>query len=264
MALQATYKLKTEIPEGLESHYAERDGAWHLDVEGVRSNDDYERMEAALKKRIDEAKALLSNRLTADTVKEIVAKALADQKPGDKNGDDKDKPEDGDAARRVAALEQETETLKKEKADAISSLQTRTIQSELVTAIAAAGARPQVSDSLAMIATGMVELDSKGEVRTKVDCAYGPDMAAADLVKKMKLDPAYQPFWPESKGGGAKPGEGGGGGDENPWKLASWDVLAQHKLRLSDQPKAERLAKEAGVSVVVTLDQARAAQKKAA
>jgi predicted nuclease with TOPRIM domain len=59
MALKFKYGSKDEVPAELVSLYAERDGAWQLDVEGVADKgklDELRNHHAALLKQLDEHK----------------------------------------------------------------------------------------------------------------------------------------------------------------------------------------------------------------
>jgi hypothetical protein len=60
MPLKFKCKSKDEVPAELLTHYAERDGAWVLDVEGTvdRSRvDEFRANNVALMKQLDELKA---------------------------------------------------------------------------------------------------------------------------------------------------------------------------------------------------------------
>ena len=48
MPIKAKYDSKSEIPTGLESHYTEKDGAFFLQVEGLKTDQDVQTVQTAL------------------------------------------------------------------------------------------------------------------------------------------------------------------------------------------------------------------------
>ena len=83
MKLKAIYDKKEDIPEGFESAYVERNGKFELQVEGMKTSADVERIQTALDKERDDHK----------TAKRRL-KGLGDDEDGDTVQDLKDKVED--------------------------------------------------------------------------------------------------------------------------------------------------------------------------
>ena len=227
---------------------------------------EFDKYKTAAAKRLEEAnRKKASSSLTIESVNEAIAKAIADAANPKKSDDKSDSPEVADMKRRLAAIEEKETKLTTERDQAVKNLADKTIHNELLAAATTSGARSESASILAGQAAHHVELNSDGSVRSKLESALGADLSAAEIIGKMKALPAYRPFWPESKGGGAGGGDPASGPtDTNPWLLKSWDMLSQHKLIRDNGQKADTLSKAAGLSgPIATRGEAEAAHKAA-
>ena len=273
MTLEATIQDKAKIPEALVAHYVETDGVFHLDVNGMKTQKDFDDYAEALKKRLTDAGADFARKqgagLSRDDVLEVVEGALKKfaapgAKPGKGNGADGGDGNDGDVSarlhdveRNLASVTKELETAKKERDDALGKSKDTTIRNSLTQAANAAGATPEGVTNLVSLIETNFEVAQDGSVVTKLEAAAGvsPNQKPEDFLAAVARDKAFRMFWPKSVGAGADgegaggPGAGGDLGKGNPFSKAGWNMTAQSKLFASNKPEAERLMKSAGVEL---------------
>lgn len=278
MTLEASYKDKAKIPEGLAAHYTEVDGVFVLDVKGMKSQKDFDDYAVALKARLADAGTDFARKhgagLSRDDVVEVVEQALkkfaapARGKGNGKDGDGDGNGKDGDTGdisarlhdleRNLASVTKELDTAKKERDDALGTSRNSTITNKLTEAANAAGATPEGVTNLVSLAQPDFELSQAGDVVTKLEARTGvsPNQKPEDYFATVSRDKAFRMFWPASKGTGADDGDGAGGpgaggdlGKGNPFAKAGWNMTAQGKLYESNKVEAERLMKVAGVEL---------------
>lgn len=273
MSLKAVYTEKGEIPKGLESYYNEADGKFLLDVDGMKTQEDFDNYAEALKKRFTDAGSDFARRngaaLSRDDVLEVVEGALkkfgkAPPTDGDKSNGKGGGEQNGDVTARLHDLERDvaslTETntkLQGERDAALSDSKGTTIRNALSTAAQKAKASPEGIQNLVTLIEPNFEVAQDGSVVTKLDAKGGvsPNQKPDDFFSQAARDAQYRMFWPASKGAGADndtPGGGGGAGDltaTNPWSKAGWNITNQSKLYQSDKAESERLMQAAGVKL---------------
>ena len=254
MGFQLSYAAEADVPEAVKAVYVLKGDRWVADIDGVIPQTEFDDYKTAAQKRLDEARGKAAG-ATKDDVAAMIAAALKGKKPAPA-GDDKD------AERRIAALEAEKKTAADERDAAVQRFNRQTMDSQIMRAATTGGVLPEMIELVTREASRFVELSDNGEVRTLLDSPFGADKNAEALIAAMKESPSYKPFWPESKGGGGRPGGAGApSNDDNPWMAETWSVLKQQTLMGSDLPKAEALAKKAKVSLMTTLHAAKEAQK---
>lgn len=271
MPLKASYSKKEDIPAGLEAFYKEAGGKWIVDVDGMKTQADFDSYAEALKKRFTDAAADLNSKnntgLNRDDVNEIMEAAIkkfAAAKPPGSPGDNGGKDQNGELAeklheldRKVAALTETNVKLQTERDAAVGTSKQTTIRNELSTAAQAAKAIPEGIKNLVTLVEPNFEVAQDGSVVTKLDAGNGvsPNQKPTDFFAAAARDQGYRMFWPESKGAGAENGEhsnGGGGGDltaANPWSKAGWNVTKQSQQYNTDKIEAGRLMESAGVKL---------------
>ena len=255
MGFQLSYAAEADVPEAVKAVYVLKGDRWVADIDGVIPQTEFDDYKTAAQKRLDEARGKAAG-ATKDDVAAMIAAALKGKKPATPAGDDKD------AERRIAALEAEKKTAADERDAAVQRFNRQTMDSQIMRAATTGGVLPEMIELVTREASRFVELSDKGEVRTRLESPFGADKNAEALIAAMKDSPSYKPFWPESKGGGGRPGGAGPpSNDDNPWMAETWSVLKQQTLMGSDLPKAEALAKKAKVSIMTTLHAAKEAQK---
>jgi len=271
MPLQAIIDDKAGIPAGLESFYTEADGKFILQVEGMKSQSDFDNYAEALKKRFTDAAADFSKANNAGISHDDVAAMIKTQfekfqqqpAPGAKpNGDGEP---GGDVLVRLHDLERDvassTETIAKltqERDDALGASRSTTIKNALNSAAQKAGATPEGISNLVTLVEPNFELTQDGQVVTKLDSkTTSPNTSPDDFFSSAAREKQYRMFWPASTGAGADndPGGPGGGGDlgaDNPWTIKGWNMTKQGNIFRKDKTEADRLAKAAGVTLGAT------------
>ncbi len=273
MTLEATIQDKAKIPEALVEHYVETDGVFVLNVNGMKTQKDFDDYAEALKKRLTDAGADFARKqgagLSRDDVLEVVEGALKKfaapgAKPGKGNGADGGDGTEGDVSarlhdleRNLASVTKELDTAKKERDDALGKSKDTTIRNELTQAANTAGATPEGVGNLVSLIEPNFEIAQDGSVVTKLEAGPGvsPNQKPEDFLAAVARDKAFRMFWPKSVGAGADgdgaggPGAGGDLGKGNPFSKAGWNMTAQGKIYSSNKPEAERLMKAAGVEL---------------
>ena len=268
MTLEAVIQDKAKIPEALVDHYVETDGVFVLDVNGMKTQKDFDDYASALKKRLADAGADFAKQqgaaLSRDDVLEVVEGALKKFAPGVKPKGNGAGEGEGDVdarlhdlERNLASVSKELDTAKKERDEALGKSKDTTIRTKLTQAANAAGATPEGVTNLVTLAEPDFELSQAGDVVTKLEARSGvsPNQKAEDYFATVARQKDFRMFWPPSVGAGADgegaggPGAGGDLGKGNPWTKAGWNMTAQGKLYSGNKIEAERLMKVAGVEL---------------
>ena len=273
MTLEAVIQDKAKIPEALVAHYVETDGVFVLDVNGMKTQKDFDDYAEALKKRLTDAGADFAKKqgagLSRDDVLEVVEGALKKfagpgAKPGKGNGADGGDDDQGDVSarlhdveRNLASVTKELEKSNKERDEALGKSKNTTIKNELTKAANAAGATPEGVTNLVTLSEPDFELSQAGDVVTKLEARTGvsPNQKPEDYFATVARQKDFRMFWPASKGAGADgegaggPGAGGDLGKGNPFSKAGWNMTDQSKLYTANKTEAERLMKVAGVEL---------------
>lgn len=268
MTLEAVIQDKAKIPEALVDHYVETDGVFVLDVNGMKTQKDFDDYAEALKKRLTDAGADFAKKqgagLTRDDVLEVVEGAMKKFAPGVKPKGNGAGEGEGDVdarlhdlERNLASVSKELDTAKKERDEALGKSKDTTIRTKLTQAANAAGATPEGVTNLVTLAEPDFELSQAGDVVTKLEARSGvsPNQKAEDYFATVARQKDFRMFWPPSVGAGADgegaggPGAGGDLGKGNPWTKAGWNMTAQGKLYTVNKTEAERLMKVAGVEL---------------
>lgn len=257
MKLKVKYSSKDEIPDGAEVFYTERDGAWHLDAEGVKTEDDFARVETAMRRAKEERNALRERVKAAfgdddlDDVAEQL-RALKGKKPSDKpapGGDDIEARVARAVEAALAPVKRELATEREARTGAETRLQEAQIADEVRKAAAAANVRPEALDDVVLRASGAFQV-VEGKVVTAGDddSAY---RAPGDWIADVLKDRPH--YLAASVGGGATGGARGGSVGGNPWSAKGWSLTAQGAyVKEHGQEKAAEMAKAAGVKLGAT------------
>ncbi len=267
MPLQAIIDDKAGIPAGLETFYTEADGKFILQVDGMKSQADFDNYAEALKKRFTDAAADFSKNKGTDISRDDVAEMIKDGFAKFQAPDPKAKPNGdggepgGDVAARLHDLERNAESQKEtitklteERDAALGASRSTTIKNALNSAAQKAGATPEGISNLVTLVETNFELTQDGQVVTKLDSkTTSPNTSPDDFFSSAAREKQYRMFWPASTGAGADndPGGAGGGdlGADNPWTIKGWNMTKQGKIFQKDSAEAERLAKAAGVKL---------------
>lgn len=256
-----------EVPEALRDHYVEKDGKWHLQVEGMKTQEDIDRQQAALQAE------RTAHKTTKDALKASNDKleVWGELEPDDVTakleklttlegaGNNPKAEEIRSMAETLATARIKTETTKlqrsldkmTEERDAAvnegTGLKTQIVQRTVDDAIrgAATGAKviPEAVPDLTILARNEFKL-----VDGKVVTEDGRD--AVQWLEDRKKTAPY--LWPQAKGAGAQGGSENNGGlqaGDNPFSYAGWNVTKQGQAVTADRSKAAKLAEQAGTTI---------------
>lgn len=260
-ALKSTVDSLDDIPEALHAEYVEQGGKFVLQVDGMKPQAEFDRVQGALTKEKGEHSTLkqritstLGDRKFEDVVTELDKideyKAAADGKL------DEDKINsivEGRVKTRIAPIERERDGLKTKVGELEGAVQgftvekkTRTIHDQVRRDAKKAGVTDEALDDALLLADRIFEIredDGKVVVRDQVGFTPGiePSVFFVDIQAK-------KPHWFGPSGGSGAGGkrETGGGGGVNPWTHDGWNMTEQGRIYQDNPTKAEQLAKLAG------------------
>lgn len=268
MELADSYESLDKVPAEHSALYVEKDGKVVLELNGVKTQADFDNYSTALRARLADAagdlKAVKNQGMSRDEITALikeVATTLAPKPDGDKGGKGGD---DSALALKVHDLERELASTKEQlttaetegKASKKTAINT-TIKNALAGAATKAGVRPTAIDGLVQLIVDSFELSAEGAVVTKLEGqtvqGVTPNTAPESFMTAIQRASDFSHFWPDSKGGGAggggKGGGGGGAGSDNPFSRDGWNLTTQGALIRSDRAEADRLAKAAGTTI---------------
>ena len=272
MKIKASYKEKTDIPDGYADLYEEKDGKWILTgVEGIKN---VEALEGTLKKERDARKAAekesakwkkLGDRDPDDLLK--LEDENAELKTRVESGNDEDaiqKRIDAAVAREVNPLKRKLEEVAGERDSALeksTELSAAMINSKIDKALTTAASSVKVQGSAiadVLMHRGKFEVTEDGKVVTRADIdGLTPGLDAESWLSDSKESRPH--WWALSAGGGATGGTGGGNQNGNPF--TSRNATEAARLVGKDPGKAEKMAQAAGFPTVRDAMQAMARPK---
>ena len=251
MPLKFKYTKKDEIPNGHESLYLERDGAWFLDAEGVVEKsklDEFRNNNTALKKQFDDLAAKYKD-LDPELARQLLqAKRDAEDKALLAQGN-----VDAVVEARTRALKADLEnrliTADRQRAALETRLGELQINQAVVAVAGKRGLKPAAAADLVARAKSVFRLVN-GQV-----APVGPDGASVlygrDGVNALTFDEwvetqvAEAPhLFAENSGGGAAGSSGGAGqhSGKNPFKKgADFNLTEQMRIAKNDPQMADRL-----------------------
>ncbi len=260
-ALNAVLDSIDDLPDVLKGEYVEKDGKFHLQVAGMKSEGDIQAVRNNLDKERREHNALKTRikdnfgdekfediRTNLDRIPELEA-------AGEGKLDDEaiNKIVEGRVKTRLAPVERERDTLKSqlgEKDNKITELTTnerrRTIDDAVREAATKAKVSPEALDDALLLGRTMFEVrDDDGKVVVKEGTQFTQGIEPSVLFTDLQTK---KPHWfGISQGGGAGGNRGGGGGGGvNPFTAEGWNLTEQGRLIQTDGAKANQLAQTAG------------------
>jgi len=261
MALKAVVDSLEGIPEALHGEYVEKGGKYELQVEGMKTQADIDRLQGALTKERNDHKAvkerlgLLGDRKIEDVLAALDRIPELEAAAGGKIDDEKiNQLVEGRIKSKLAPLERElnqTKTALSEKEKVIEGYttkeRTRMIHDAVRKAGTSAKVLPEALEDALLLAERVFEVDEAGNVVTKDGSGATPGLQPS--VWFTDLQKTRPHWWGPSAGGGAGGNRGGIGGDKNPWSAENWNMTEQGKILTADRSKAEQLAKAAGTTI---------------
>lgn len=254
-----------DVAEGLRDHYKEKDGKFHLQVEGIKTQADVDKVLAAKTKEVTEHKAtkdalkaandklavfgeldpdaVITQLQELETLKaagpnakaeEITRKA--EEIAAAKFGNEKQK-----LIRDLAKVTGERDELSKAKTGLETLITQRGVDDAVRGAAVAAKVRPDAVLDLTLLARNDFKM-----VDGKVLTEDGRD--PAQWLEDRKKTAPY--LWPAAQGAG---GQGGNDnpltGGENPFSHTGWNLTKQGEQVKANPAKANQLAELAGTKV---------------
>ena len=255
MPLNAIVETIDELPEVLREHYVERDGKYHLSVNGMKTDADIARVQKALNSERETAKSLkakLDQYTPLGDLEEIQTRLdrIAELEALAGNGKlDDSKINDLVEARLKAKLTPvEREKLKlqtqlSELTNEITSLRTekqaRLIEESVRKAATKLKLRPEAVEDAIMYGKVNLKIESDGSITTSEGLLA--EVWLEDFSKS-------RPHWfPESVGGGSRGSSGPGGVGVNPWAKDTFNLTEQGRITREEPKRAEQLKRLAGV-----------------
>jgi hypothetical protein len=251
MALKYKFKSKEEIPGEHQAFYAEREGAWVLDVEGAVDKtklDEFRSNNVALLKEMEELKAKFAG-VDPEEVKRMAEDKRKLEEEAARKAGDFDKMLQG----RVKPLQEQLQALSAERDALHGRLADLQINQGAVAAATKRGLRPTAMADLALRVRSVFRLEN-GVPRAFEADGKTPKVGK-DGVSPVTLDEwveglaAEAPhLFAENAGGGAsgasRSGQGGSGAapfGENPWKRESFNLTRQGEIVRKDPSRAKAL-----------------------
>lgn len=261
--LKYKYNALSEVPEKYVELYEEKDGKAILRkdaIDEVKTQADIDRILGAHKKeREAREKAEL-------TLKKF--EALADKEPEEitamvdeleelraamaegGKGKSEAAKELVDAKKQIRDLSRERDKLKKDhdgyKAQAEElggKIKRSTLEGALTKVANQLKVRPEAVDDILRY-QDVFELGDDGVPRTRDGVGVTPGLGAEEWLGEMKDKRPH--WWPDSVGGGARGGSGGGMMGDNPFAKGSMNLTKAGQLMQADATKAANMARAAG------------------
>jgi hypothetical protein len=253
MPLKYKFKTKDEIPAEHLPLYAERDGAWVLDVDGAVEKsklDEFRNTNVSLIKERDDLKKRYEG-IDPDAVK-----ALADEK---RQLEEAQQLKAGEVEKVVenrikgvkADLEKQIATLTTERDAMTGRLTSIQIDQGVLTVATKRGLRPTAIPDITARARSIFRLVNGVPTAFEPDgktLRYGKDgLTPMTLEEWVDAQVSEAPHLFESNAGGGAAGNGSGGvgggkaSMKNPFREETWNLTEQMKLQKSDPQLAARL-----------------------
>ncbi|MEI7732916.1 MAG: hypothetical protein WCO56_25315 [Verrucomicrobiota bacterium] len=251
MALKYKYKSREEIPAEHAGFYTERDGAWHLDAEGVVEKTKLDEIRAsnlALAKERDELRQRFEG-IDPDEVRKLATEKqkleeAAQLKAGevDKVVENRIKGLKADWDKQVLGLTGERDALN-------ARLVTIQIDQGVLTVATKRGLRPTAIPDITARARTVFRLVNGVPTAYEADgktVRYGKDgITPMTLEEWTDQQVAEAPHLFESNAGGGAAGNASGAvgsrAVKNPFRKETWNLTEQMKLQKSDPGLAARL-----------------------
>lgn len=262
MALKAILDTIDDLPEDIKKEYVEKNGKFELQVEGMKTQADVDRLQGALTKERNDHKTvrerlgLLGDRkiedvlATLDRIPELEAAAA-----GKLDETKLNELVEGRIKTKLAPVEREKGQLAQrvqELSGMLEQYQTkekvRTIHDAVRDAVGKAqGFQSSAVEDALLYAERMLEVGEDGRVTTRDGVGVTPGVDAAVWLTEMQSKKAH--WWGPSQGGGAGGNRSGAGAGGNPWSAEGWNMTEQGRILKENRSRAEQLAKSAGTSI---------------
>lgn len=229
------------LDEAVAKLYAEKDGIFVLQVEGVDAHPDVQSLKSAYQRVKDDKAEIAKER---DALKERL-KSVPDDFDLEKWEKAKDgKPDEAAIVSLRKELEAERDEWKSKFHAAKEASLKSAVERDLTEALTAAGVTKSglIAGARRLLAD-KVQVGDDGKPFVESD--MGP-MALIEHVKRWAATPEGGDYVTKESGGGAKSVKNMKLGGENPWKAESRNLTRQAEILKTDPAEAHRLKQEAG------------------
>ena len=255
MALKFKFKSKEEIPAEHASLYAERDGEWMLDVEGVvdkSKHDEFRTANVALRKELEDQKKRFEG-IDPDEVRKLAEeKQKLEETQQLKLGEvekvleNRLKTAKSEWDKQLAAVSSERDALNVR----LTAIQ---IDQGVITVATKKGLRPTAIPDITARARTVFRLANGLPTAFETDgktVRFGKDgMTPMTLEEWVDAQVSEAPHLFESNAGGGATGDGSGGAAatratrsvKNPFRKETWNLTEQMRLQKTDPQLAARL-----------------------
>ena len=253
MALKFRYKSKEEIPAELLALYAEREGAWQLDVDGVADKaklDEFRGNNVALLKQVEELKKRFEG-IDPEEVRKLAEEKQRLEEERQLKAGEVDKVVESRIKGLKADWEKQVATLSGERETLNARLTAIQIDQGVLSAATRRGLRPTAMTDITARARSVFKLVNGAPQAFEADgqtVRYGRDgVTPMTLEEWVDAQVSDAPHLFESNAGGGAGGSGGGAGTrapgaaKNPFRKETWNLTEQMKLVRSDPQLAARL-----------------------
>lgn len=262
MAFKMVLDSLDGLAEEVAKEYVEKDGKFVIQVEGMKTQEDVNKVQSSLTAARTEANqlkqrlGLLGDRKVEDVVAqldripelELAAKGKLDDAKIDEIVETRIKS-------KLAPIERERDTLKTQLGEKDQVIQTftekekvRAIHKQVRAAAKEAGILDEAVEDALLLADRTFVLTDDGQAVVKADTNFAEGLAPKDWLADLQTKRPH--WWGESSGGGAGGNRSGGGGTEpNPFTAEHWNMTKQGEIFNKNPQRAETLAKAAGTTV---------------
>lgn len=270
MKLKVTYDNKEDIPEGYLEVYEERDGKWHLQAEGVKTEDDVDRMKQAMQKQKDlriEAERELSKYKGVDLEKWEKLKDIdPDKAPGDKEFSEKLRDAEERLEQKYESKLAEAENKAKEAKERAKSYVKESWTRKMLSEKFGFENPRRLNDfvralndesdpdfrNLRKTIDSIKVVEENGQYQV-IGGDFEDSKGAKEALERIATSEVakhYKPAPGNDGGGSDNKGKGEGSeGKVNPYKKDTWNVTKQAKLEEENPSLAQKMAEEAGVKL---------------
>jgi len=270
MALKAILDSIDDLPEEVKKEYVEKNGKFELQVEGMKTQTDVDRLQGALTKERNDHKTvrerlgLLGDRKIEDVLQILDRVPELEAAAAGKLDETKlNELVEGRIKTKLAPVEREKGQLAQrvqELSGVLEQYQTkekvRTIHDAVRDAVGKAqGFQSSAVEDALLYAERMLEVGEDGRVTTRDGVGVTPGIEASVWLSEMQAKKAH--WWGPSQGGGAGGNRSGAGTGGNPWSAEGWNMTEQGRILKENRSRAEQLAKSAGTSIGGPRPQAR-------
>lgn len=261
MAFKMVLDSLDGLPEDVAKEYVEKDGKFHIQVEGMKTQADIDAVQRSLQAARNDAQtfksklAMLGDRKIEDVVAALDRLPELEAAAEGKLDEDKlNNLVEGRIKTRLAPLERERDSLKNERDELKGRVEQfegkeklRTIHDHVRVAAKESGVLETAIEDALLLADRVFELSEDGKVVVKDGSGFSAGLQPKDWFGDLQTKRPH--WWGTSQGGGAGGNRQGGGAETNPWSHDGWNMTKQGEIFKKDSARAEQLAKAAGTSI---------------